>query len=75
MESAWKSESVFYYVSSSLNVTHIVPWMDQLDLVSYLVIFYLCIFVITCAILAFIYVGYSSGRVKTAFVWPQHLLR
>lgn len=70
MESAWKSESVFYYISTFLNFTHIVPWMDGLDLVSYLVIFYLCAFLVTCSIIAFIYVSYSYTRLKTAFIWP-----
>lgn len=67
MKSAWKSEGVFYYISTFLNFTHIVPWMESLDLVSYLVIFYLCVFVITCAIIAFLYVSFSSARPKTAF--------
>jgi hypothetical protein len=70
MESAWKSESVFYYISTFLNFTHIVPWVDGLDLISYLALFYLCVFLVTCAIIAFIYVSYSYARLKTSFIWP-----
>lgn len=75
MKSAWKSEGVFYYISTFLNFTHILPWMGEVDLVSYLAIFYLCAFAIACAIVAFLYVSYSSSRLKTSFIWPQHLLR
>jgi hypothetical protein len=75
MKSAWKSESVFYYISTFLSFTHIVPWMDSLDLISYLVIFYLCAFVIACSIIAFLYVSYSSSRLKTSFIWPTNMLR
>ena len=75
MQSAWKSDGVFYYVSSFLSFTHIVPWMSSVDLVSYLAIFYICVGFVVVTILAFVYVHYSSTRIKTAMLWPQQLLR
>lgn len=70
MESAWKGESFFYYVSTFLSFTHIVPWMEGLGLISYLVIFYLCILMISITIVCMVYVHYSSARLKTALIWP-----
>lgn len=67
MESVWKGDSVFYYVKTFLCFTHILPWMSDLNLISYLAIFYLCVFIVAMTILAFAYVSYSLTRVKTSF--------
>lgn len=75
MKSAWKSDSVLYYVSSFLSFTHILPWMEAMNLTSYLVIVYLCIFLLGCIVAAFLYVAFRVSRPKGAFVFPQQILR
>ena len=75
MKEPWKSDSVFYYVSSFLSFTHIVPWMSFINVESYIVIFYLCVSVVLCTLLALTYVSYSQNKPKKAYVWPLRLLR
>ena len=46
-----------------------------MDLMSYLVVFYLSISVVALAVLDFFYVTYSQSRKRFAFAWPLQALR
>lgn len=58
-----------------LSFFHIVPWLDKMNQVSYLVIFYICVSVVSLVILDLFYVKYSQQRRKYNFAWPIQSLR
>ncbi len=59
LETIWKSEVAVDYIQTFLNFTHFIPWLRDFDLVTYLVIFYICVFIVAVVILDFFYVTYS----------------
>ncbi len=63
------------YIQTFLNFFQLVSWLAKLDLTTYIVVFYLCIFLVCLVILDIFYVSYSFSRKKFTFVWPLQALR
>lgn len=75
MQTVWKSDDVFLYISSFLSFTHISHWLNLVPLSSYLVIFYVSA---VAAVLPFslaLYVGYAQAKPNRQVHWPVVALR
>ena len=71
----WKSPSVLPYLQTFLDLFQIVSWCAQLNFTTYIIVFYLCIFIVCLVILDIFYVSYSFSKKKFAFMWPLSALR
>jgi hypothetical protein len=63
------------YVSEIFNTFRIVYWLEKVSFDVYIIIYYVCIFLIFVVIIDFIYVAYSYNQRKFAFIWPIQLLK
>ena len=71
----WYTETVLPFLQTFLNFFQIVSWCFKLNWTTYIVVFYLCIFLVCLVILDVFYVSYSFSKKKFAFVWPLQALR
>lgn len=75
MNFSWYKDDVLHYLQTFLNFFQIPMWFKRVDLTTYLVIFYICIFAVFLVILDIFYVSYSFTRKKFSFLWPLQALR
>jgi len=62
-------------VSEVLSTFRIVYWLKKLSWDVYIIIFYVCIFLIFLIVIDFLYVAYSYKHRKLQFMWPIQILR
>lgn len=71
----WQSEGVVQYLSEFLQTFRIVYWLEKLTWDVYVIILYICIFLIFLVIIDFLYVSISFKHKRYSFMQPIQLLR
>lgn len=73
--SEWKSDDVVSYFAQFLGTFRIVYWLQKLSWDVYIIIFYICIFLVFIVIIDFLYVAISFKHKKFSFMQPIQILR
>jgi len=71
----WKAgfiETVFDQIAHFFEIER---WMISIGLTLYLVIYYVCIFLVFLIIIDIVYVSYSFSKKRFLFMWPLTILR
>ena len=71
----WKAPSVINIISPILSTFRIVYWLEKVNWNIYIIIVYVCVFLIFFIAVNFIYVAYCYSQRKFPFAWPIPLLR
>ena len=58
------------YISQVLSTFRVVYWLEKTTWNVYIIIYYVCIFLIFLVLIDFIYVAYCYRNRKFPFAWP-----
>ncbi|MDR3582384.1 MAG: hypothetical protein P4L67_03890 [Candidatus Pacebacteria bacterium] len=71
----WKNDTFVFYFELVLQFLQIAYWCMMLTWISYLVIFYIFIFIVCLVVIDIIYIGYSFSIKRFTIMWPLYILR
>ncbi len=75
MTEEWNADSVVNFFTEFLSTFRIVYWLQKLSLDVYIIIFYICIFLVFLVIIDFLYVAISYKHKRFSFMQPIQILR
>ena len=58
-----------------LSTFRLVYWLEKMSWDVYIIIYYVCIFLLFLIIIDFVYVAYCYKNRKFPFIWPIQILR